>query len=336
MIFGIETSCDETSTAIVDLQGNVLSHIIVGQEEHKKYGGVVPEIASRSHLQLLQKIIPKTLSQAKISIDSIKAFCATCGPGLIGGLLIGSTIAKSLAISKKKPFYPINHLEGHALSVQINSKISFPFVLLLITGGHTQFYFVKNIGSYKLLGSTVDDSVGEAFDKVAKMIDMPYPGGPYVENRAKKGKDIFNFPSPLISNKNLNFSFSGLKTAVRYEIKKTKIIDNEFKNNICASFQKTTINILLKKSENAIIFSKKKFPELKNFVLAGGVAANKEIIKSFKTLCNKHNLQFNSPPAKLCGDNAAMIAWACLQRYKLGYKGDLNFKPRARWNLDEI
>ena len=190
MIFAIETSCDETSSSIIDFEGKILSHIVTNQEEHQKFGGVVPEIASRAHLQILQQIIPKTFAEAEVSRSSINIYCATCGPGLIGGLLVGSTVAKTMAIASNKPFYPINHLEGHALSVQIHDNVSFPFILLLITGGHSQLYIVNKIGSYELLGTTIDDSVGECFDKVAKMLGMKYPGGKHKENKAFRGNKI--------------------------------------------------------------------------------------------------------------------------------------------------
>ena len=336
MIFAIETSCDETSTSIIDFEGNILSHIVSSQQEHAKYGGVVPEIASRSHLQILQKIIPESFKEAGIDVNSIKIHCATCGPGLIGGLLVGSTVSKTMATANNVPFFPINHLEGHALSVQINQKLNFPFLLLLITGGHTQLYLVNKIGSYKLLGTTIDDSVGETFDKVAKMLNMPYPGGKYIEKNAILTKSkIIDFPKPLFHKNDFNFSFSGLKTAVKLEIKNNKIDDTYIKN-ICFSFQKTVTDILIKKTELAISYCKKKNIKIKNLVVAGGVAANREINKSLKNLSQQNNLELLSPPISLCGDNAAMIGWACLQRYKLGYKGNIDFKPKPRWGLEEL
>ena len=337
MIFAIETSCDETSTAIVDFKGKILSHIVTNQEEHRKFGGVVPELASRAHLQILQNIIPKTIKIAGLSKESINIFCATCGPGLIGGLLVGSTVAKAMAVASNKPFYPINHLEGHALSAQINDEVSFPFLLLLISGGHTQFYLVNNVGSYKLLGSTIDDSVGECFDKVAKMINMPYPGGKYIESKSKNGnKNKFNFPKPLLKKNNLDFSFSGLKTAVKLEVNKSKKINNKFKEDLSASFQETVTNILTIKMKFAIQHCKRNYPKIKNVVVAGGVAANNSIRLSLKELCEENKLNIYYPPVSLCGDNAAMIGWACLQRFKIGYKGDINFRPRPRWSLNEM
>ena len=337
MIFAIETSCDETSSSIIDFEGKILSHIVINQEEHQKFGGVVPEIASRAHLQILQQIIPKTFAEAGVSRSSINIYCATCGPGLIGGLLVGSTVAKSMAIAGNKPFYPINHLEGHALSVQIHDNVSFPFILLLITGGHSQLYIVNKIGSYELLGTTIDDSVGECFDKVAKMLGMKYPGGKHIENKALRGnKNEFDLPKPLINRKDFNFSFSGLKTAVKLEVNKFNKLNNNQVENLCASFQQTIVDILVSKTEMAINYAKNKIPSINNVVVARGVAANKSIKDSLQILCQKNNLKLFFPPLSLCGDNAAMIAWACLQRYKLGYQGNINFKPIPRWSLNDL
>lgn len=337
MIFAIETSCDETSSSIIDFEGKILSHIVTNQEEHQKFGGVVPEIASRAHLQILQQIIPKTFAEAEVSRSSINIYCATCGPGLIGGLLVGSTVAKTMAIASNKPFYPINHLEGHALSVQIHDNVSFPFILLLITGGHSQLYIVNKIGSYELLGTTIDDSVGECFDKVAKMLGMKYPGGKHIENKALRGnKNEFDLPKPLINRKDFNFSFSGLKTAVKLEVNKFNKLNNNQVENLCASFQQTIVDILVSKTEMAINYAKNKIPNINNVVVAGGVAANKSIKDSLQILCQKNNLKLFFPPLSLCGDNAAMIAWACLQRYKLGYQGNINFKPIPRWSLNDL
>jgi len=337
LIFAIETSCDETSSSIIDFEGKILSHIVTNQEEHQKFGGVVPEIASRAHLQILQQIIPKTFAEAEVSRSSINIYCATCGPGLIGGLLVGSTVAKTMAIASNKPFYPINHLEGHALSVQIHDNVSFPFILLLITGGHSQLYIVNKIGSYELLGTTIDDSVGECFDKVAKMLGMKYPGGKHIENKALRGnKNEFDLPKPLINRKDFNFSFSGLKTAVKLEVNKFNKLNNNQVENLCASFQQTIVDILVSKTEMAINYAKNKIPNINNVVVAGGVAANKSIKDSLQILCQKNNLKLFFPPLSLCGDNAAMIAWACLQRYKLGYQGNINFKPIPRWSLNDL
>jgi len=245
LVFAVETSCDETSVCILNKDKKILSHITYSQEEHKKFGGVIPELASRAHLQILQKISRNALIEANIDINDIDIFCSTCGPGLIGGLLVGSTFTKSLAIGLNKPFVPINHLEGHLLSTTFNNKVKYPYIAFLLTGGHTQIYLIKSINNYILLGETLDDAVGEAFDKVAKLLKMPYPGGPEIENKAKSGnKSAFDLPHPLHKNKGLNFSFSGIKTAINLIVSKNKNIDEKFISDIAASFQEIVIKII--------------------------------------------------------------------------------------------
>ena len=222
IVFAIETSCDETSVCIIK-EKKILSHIIYSQTEHQKFGGVIPELAARSHLEILQKITKDAFFESKIQINHIDIFCATCGPGLIGGLLVGSIFAKSLALGAKKPFMAINHLEGHLLSPTYNNKIKYPYICFLLTGGHTQIYLIKNINNYQLLGETRDDAIGEAFDKVAKLINLTYPGGPMIEKMAKKGNiNFYSLPHPLINEKTMDFSFSGIKTAVNLLVKKAK------------------------------------------------------------------------------------------------------------------
>ena len=223
-VFSIETSCDETSVAILNGQGKILSHINYTQQDHNKFGGVVPELASRAHLRILQKIIPLSFKEAKVEVNDIDIFCATCGPGLIGGLLVGSTIAKSMALAQAKPFYPINHLEAHLISPSFKFDMKFPNLTLLLTGGHTQLYYVSGINKYELIGETVDDAIGESFDKVAKLLGLKFPGGPEIEKIAKNGNESkFDIPHPFKLDKNLNFSFSGIKTAINLLIKKKRI-----------------------------------------------------------------------------------------------------------------
>jgi len=334
MIFSIETSCDETSAAIINFQGKLLSHITVNQTNHKKYGGVVPEIASRSHLQILQKIIPETLKKAKTNIKNIDVFCSTCGPGLIGGLLVGSTFAKSLAIGNNKPFYPINHLEGHLLSPKFSFNLRFPNLTLLLTGGHTQIYLVEEIGKYKLLGETIDDAVGECFDKVAKLLNLSYPGGKEIEIKALKGNpNKFILPHPLEFKKELNFSFSGIKTAVNLLVKKQKKLTKKNINDISASFQNKIIEILIKKTNKTLKKLNDKKIFIKDIALVGGVAANKKILDSFKLLCLKQKIRLINPPLEYCSDNAAMIALTCLEKYKKNVKPSINFKANPRWNI---
>ena len=273
IVFAIETSCDETSVCILNDKKDILDHIVYSQSEHQKFGGVIPELASRSHLQILQKISREALTKSKLEIKDIDVFCATCGPGLIGGLLVGSTFAKSLAIGAKKPFVPINHLEGHLLSPTFNNIIKYPYISFLLTGGHTQIYLINSIDDYKLLGETLDDAVGEAFDKVAKLLQMEYPGGAEIEKKAKKGNVLsFYLPHPLEKNKDLNFSFSGIKTAVNLIVKKEKNINNSFVENLAASFQHKISEILGDKLGLTMDYLKKSKITISQIALVGGVA----------------------------------------------------------------
>ncbi len=334
LVFSIETSCDETSVAIIDNNRNILSHITINQGDHSKFGGVVPEIASRSHLQILQRIIPESLKQAGIKISNIDLFSATCGPGLIGGLLIGSTIAKAIALGLNKPFFPINHLEGHLLSTMFSEKIMFPHIALLLTGGHTQIYLVKSIGKYTLLGETVDDAIGESFDKVAKLIGHNYPGGAKIEKLALQGNsEKYKLPHPLQYKKDLNFSFSGIKTAVSLIVKNEKKLNNENKKDIAASFQSMIVKILEVRTKSAFEFLINKNHKIKYLSVVGGVAANKKIKETLSKIASKYGCQLVSPPLNLCGDNAAMIANVCLEHHKLDLKPNLYFNPNPRLSL---
>ena len=334
LVFAIETSCDETSVAILKHNKEILSHITYNQTEHKKFGGVVPEIASRAHLEILQKIIPKALKESRVKINDIDLFCATCGPGLIGGLLVGSTFTKSLAIGTKKPFYPINHLEAHLLSPTLNNKNIFPCLSFLLTGGHTQIYFMKSIGSYKLIGETVDDAIGESFDKVGKILGLEYPGGPKIEKWAKKGNNnFFELPHPFKNKKNLNFSFSGIKTAVNIEIKKNKTINKKIIKDMSASFQNKIIEILKEKIILSLEYLKNNNKKIKNISIVGGVASNEKIKKELSSFCKKNHYNLIIPPKDMFSDNAAMIGWACIQKYYLSKKPDINFKPDPRLSI---
>ena len=337
MIFAIETSCDETSVAILTLQGKILSHIVVNQSNHHKFGGVVPELAARAHLQILQTILPQSLKEAQIKINNIEIFCATCGPGLIGGLLVGTTMAKSMAIGCNKPFYPINHLEGHLLSPEFSDKMEFPNLSLLLTGGHTQIYLVRGVGNYQLLGESIDDAIGESFDKVAKLLNLGYPGGPLIERRSLQGdSNAFDLPHPLEFEKNLNFSFSGIKTAVSLLVKKQGQLNEKIISDIAASFQSKIVEILIKKMNFALqTLTDKKF-NIKDIAVVGGVAANKKINEALVKLSDNYNCRLICPPLEICGDNAAMIALACLQQYKNQKKISFDFKPDPRWILNEV
>lgn len=328
LIFAVESSCDETSVCIMKKDKTILSHIVYSQEIHKKHGGVVPELASRAHLEILQNITKKTLNETGLKLTDIDLFSATCGPGLIGGLLIGSTFTKSLAVGCKKPFIPINHLEAHVLSSFYNNEIIFPHLCLLITGGHTQIYFLEDLNNIKLIGETIDDAVGEAFDKVAKILGLPYPGGHEIEKKALNGNEnSFNLPQPLIKEDNLKFSFSGLKTSINLMVKKN-VVDDDFINNISASFQKCIKNILITKIDRAI--KKLGIKENTKFSISvvGGVANNNYLRKNLENLGTKKDIKFIYPPKYMMSDNAAMVAWATILKHSKNY--NYNFKPNPR------
>ena len=337
LIFSIETSCDETSVAIIDKNKRILGEITHSQSEHVKYGGVVPELASRAHLEILQKIIPECIKKADITIKDIDVFCATAGPGLIGGLLIGTTIAKSMAIAMKKPFYGINHLEGHLISPTFNNDIKLPYLSILLTGGHTQIYLVKKFNHYKILGESVDDAIGECFDKVAKLLGLKYPGGPEIEKLASLGNDNkFKLPHPLIKDKkNLNFSFSGIKTVINLIVKSQKKVDLNFKKDLAASFQNKVIEILIEKIDRCLNFLKKENININDITIVGGVAANKAIRKALNNAYISKNYTLLYPPINMCGDNAMMIGLACLQKYKQKHKPDYFFKANPRLQINE-
>jgi len=337
IIFAVETSCDETSVCILTKNKDILSHITYTQDEHQKHGGVVPELASRSHLQILQKITKDALLESGLDITEIDIFCATCGPGLIGGLLVGSTFAKSLAIGLNKSFIPINHLEGHLLSTTFNNEIKYPFLTFLLTGGHTQIYLINSIDNYILMGETLDDAIGEAFDKVAKLLSMPYPGGPEIEKIAKEGNPFsFNLPEPLQKSKNLNFSFSGIKTAVNLIVKKQQKIDKRFTADLSASFQYTLSKILNNKVKIAISLLKNKNVEISQIALVGGVAKNNYLREALKKNFSSAGCHIITPPEYMLSDNAAMIGWACIQKIKINGKSNLYFKANPRLSIQDM
>ena len=336
---GIETSCDETAASIViykDKKPYVISNIISSQiKEHKRFGGVVPELAARSHMQNIDFIINEALKKGKVTLKNIDGIAATAGPGLTVCLNVGLNIGKSLAAFLGKPFIAVNHLEGHALSPGLEKKIKFPYLLLLISGGHSQYIIVKGVGKYKQIGTTIDDALGEAFDKTAKILDLGYPGGPNLEVKAKKGdENFFILPRPILNRGGCNLSFAGLKTAVLREAQKIKK-DKRLRLNLAASFQKTVIDILKKKT----LVAMEQFKELTNkdnadLIVAGGVAANEKIKEALSELCI--NKKFNPifPRKEFCGDNAAMIAWAGIQNFKLKKSSQLNVTAKSRWPLD--
>ena len=338
---GIETSCDETAAAVIRENdkgtADILSNIVSSQiEEHKKFGGVVPELAARAHLENIEYIIDTALKESGTTINEIDGVAATAGPGLIVCLTVGLNIGKSIAAFSNKPLIGVNHLEGHALSPGLNEKIKFPYLLLLISGGHSQYLIVKDVNEYEQLGTTIDDALGEAFDKTAKMLDLGYPGGPNVEKFSKEGdENFYKLPEPIINKAGCNLSFAGLKTAVLRESK--KINGNvKLKYNLAASFQKTINKILYKKTKIAVEMFKKKIKK-ENFqlIVAGGVAANKTIRENLTQLSNEMNFEIIYPDLKFCGDNASMIAWAGIQRFKKDLIDDLNITAKSRWPLDK-
>ena len=333
LVFSTETSCDETSVCIMKEDKTILSHIVNSQTVHNKHGGVVPELASRAHLEILQQITKEALKESGVKLNDIKLFSATCGPGLIGGLLIGSTFTKSLSIGNSKPFIPINHLEAHILSSFFNNEIKFPHLCLLITGGHTQIYFLKNNNDITLIGETIDDAIGEAFDKVAKILGLSYPGGPEIAKKAIPGdENSFKLPKPLITNDSFNFSFSGLKTSVNL-IAKKKIIDHSFIKDMSASFQKCVGDILTIKLNRVIAELYKSNTEDLSVSVVGGVANNDYLKKCFKNIEEEKNIKFIYPPKYMMNDNAAMIAWATILKHRNNH--DLNFKPNPRLTVKE-
>ena len=340
LILGIESSCDETAASLIteNEQGFpvVLSNIVSSQIAiHKEFGGVVPELAARSHIEKIDLIVQKAIDESGRKIEEIDAVASTAGPGLIVCLSVGLSFGKAFASSINKPFIAVNHLEGHALSPKLNSRLDYPYLLLLISGGHTQYLNVKGLGKYKRLGTTIDDALGEAFDKTAKLLGIEFPGGPQIEILAKKGNPTkFDLPKPIYNKGGCNLSFAGLKTAI---LKITKTIKTEQeKFDLAASFQKTVEEILKKKTKIAFNeFEKQNNTNKKVFVVAGGVAANKKIRSMLINLCEENNYKSLFPPIELCGDNAAMIAMVGLEKFKLKQFNDLDYPAKPRWPLDE-
>jgi len=340
IILGIESSCDETAASIIteNEQGTptILSNIISSQVDvHKQFGGVVPELAARSHIEKIDLITKKAIEESGVLLEDVDAVAATAGPGLIVCLSVGLSFGKAMASSLEKPFIAVNHLEGHALSPKLNSQLSYPYLLLLISGGHTQFLSVQGLGKYKRLGTTIDDAIGEAFDKTAKLLGIEFPGGPQIEEYAKKGDpNKYELPKPILHRGGCNLSFAGLKTAVLKITKQIKT--NQEKYDLAASFQQTIEEILYKKSKVAFKEFKNINSNKKNvFVVAGGVAANKKIRKVLINLCIEENFEANFPPINLCGDNAAMIAMVGLEKFKLKQFDKLDHPAKPRWPLDE-
>ena len=340
LILGIETSCDETAASIIteNEQGIpiILSNIVSSQVDiHKEFGGVVPELAARSHTEKIDWIVQKAISDSGREIEEIDAIASTAGPGLIVCLSVGLSFGKAFAATLNKPFIAVNHLEGHALSPKLNSTLNYPYLFLLISGGHSQFLSVQSLGKYKRLGTTIDDALGEAFDKTAKLLGIEFPGGPQIEVLAKKGDpNKYNLPKPIFHKGGCNLSFAGLKTSILKISKNIK--SNQEKYDLAASFQKTVLEILHKKTKIAFgEFENQNKVKEKKFIIAGGVAANKNIRSMLEKLCIQENYQSIFPPKELCGDNAAMIALVGLEKFKIKQFDNLNHPARPRWQLDE-
>jgi N6-L-threonylcarbamoyladenine synthase len=336
-VLGIETSCDETAVAIVEAPagrgpvGTILANVVYSQQtEHRRFGGVVPEIAARAHLERIDGLIEDALEAARLDLDGLDAIAATGGPGLIGGVMVGVMAAKALAFARAKPFLAINHLEGHALTVRLTEPVDFPYLLLLASGGHCQLLTVRGPGDFTRLGTTIDDAAGECFDKTAKLLGLGFPGGPAVERMADGGDpQRFALPRPMWRKPGCDFSFSGLKTAVRLAVEKLDAGDSRAKADLCASFQRTVGDVLADRCANAL-----RIAPSPTLVVAGGVAANLYLRSRLEEVARQHGARLVAPPVKLCTDNGAMIAWAGIERLRLGWTDGLDFKPRPRWPLD--
>src|ERR1700741_2069338 len=340
-VLGIETSCDETAAAVVRGRppgpGTILSNVVLSQlEAHRPYGGVVPEIAARAHVERVDGIVERALSDAAVALEDGDAVAETAGPGLIGGVMVGLTTAKALALVAKKPLIAVNHLEAHALTQRLTGGVRFPFLLLLISGGHTQLMAAEGVGRYQMLGATMDDAVGEAFDKTAKLLGLPYPGGPQVEVLAIQGSPkAFPLPRPMIGRDRADFSFSGLKTAVRQRVKDAT--SPRGRADLAASFQAAVVDVI----EDRVGLAMEGFRAMYgnggvDFVASGGVAANRAIRAALQRVTAVNGFRLVLPPPDLCTDNAAMVAWAGLERLALGLTDSLDAPPLARWPLESL
>ncbi len=342
IVLGIETTCDETAAAVVEHsphgRGRILSNIVLSQvSEHAAFGGVVPEIAARAHVEALDTIIAKAMEQAGCTYDHLDGIAAAAGPGLIGGVIVGLTTAKAIAMVKAKPLVAVNHLEAHALTARLTDGTPFPYCLFLASGGHTQIVAVRAVGDYVRLGTTQDDAIGEAFDKTAKLLGLGYPGGPQVEKEAARGNAArFALPRPMQGRKDADFSLSGLKTALRLEAEKIAPLTDQDVADLCASFQQAVVDVVLDRLRAGLRLFRSSYGTPNALVAAGGVAANQAIRKVLQRLALEVGTTLVAPPLELCTDNGAMIAWAGAERLALGLTDTLEVAPRARWPLDEI
>ncbi|MEX0694459.1 MAG: tRNA (adenosine(37)-N6)-threonylcarbamoyltransferase complex transferase subunit TsaD [Rhodospirillales bacterium] len=337
IVLGIETSCDETAAAVVDDARRIRSNVVLSQiDDHRPFGGVVPEVAARAHLEHVDRIIAQAMHDAGVGFADLDCVAATAGPGLIGGVLVGAMSAKAIAVAAQIPFVAVNHLEGHALTVRLTDDVAFPYLLLLVSGGHCQLLICKGVGSYTRLGTTIDDAAGEAFDKTAKMLGLGYPGGPLLEKAAAGGDpQKFDFPRPMAHRAGCDFSFSGLKTSVRRAVETLEQpLDAGTTADLAASFQQAVAETLVARTRNAIDMARASHPGIRTLVVAGGVAANRAIGTALADLAAGKGLALIKPAPALCTDNAAMIAWAGLEHFRLGHSDSLDFKARPRWPLD--
>lgn len=339
-VLGIETSCDETAAAVLDLEGRVLAEVVLSQfAEHAPFGGVVPEVAARAHLHYLSGQVRHVLEKAGIGMEDLACIAATTGPGLIGGLIVGCQFAKGLALATGAPFVAVNHLEAHALTARLpgltEGGAPFPYLLMLLSGGHCQCIAVRGLGDYERLGGTVDDAVGEAFDKVAKLLGLGWPGGPAVENLARQGNPrAVPLPRPMLRRPGCDFSFSGLKTAVAQAA--SSELTEQARADLAASFQAAVTEVLADRAGNAMAMMRQRSPEADLLVAAGGVAANAAIRSALADAAAAKGFRMAAPPVRLCSDNAVMVAWAGVERLRLGLVDGLDADPRPRWPLQEL
>ncbi len=342
IVLGIETTCDETAAAIVERDsaggGRILSNIVLSQnDEHAAFGGVVPEIAARAHVEVLDLLIAQAMAEAQCEYAALDGIAAAAGPGLIGGVIVGLTTAKAISLVHRTPLIAVNHLEAHALTARLTDSVDFPYCLFLVSGGHTQIVAVRRVGEYVLLGNTMDDAIGEAFDKTAKLLGLGYPGGPQVERMALRGDPHrFALPRPLLHRREPAFSLSGLKTALRLEAERTVPLSEQDVADLCASFQQAIVDTVYDRLRAGLRLFTERYGAPNAMVAAGGVAANQAIRNVLQRLTLASDIRLIVPPPELCTDNGAMIAWAGAERLAVGLTDDLGVAPRARWPLETV